>query len=112
MACVEALADDMARWDGDGAWPGAPPMPIAVGLHYGEAFCGAVGDDERLEFTVLGDTVNLAARLEQVAKAMNVVAVASDAALRSAGIPAQNWRKLPPQDVRGQSAPVEVWALG
>jgi adenylate cyclase len=111
LACTEALADDMARWDGDGLWPGAPPLPVAIGLHYGEAFCGAVGDDERLEFTVLGDTVNLAARLEQVAKSCGVVAVVSDQALRGAGNPARNWRELPPQEIRGYATPMKIWAL-
>ena len=41
-------------------------MRIGIGAHFGPAFAGAVGDSSRLEFTVLGDTVNVAARLEQI----------------------------------------------
>lgn len=106
--CAEAVAGAMAHWDGEGLWPGAPPVPVAIGLHAGEAFCGAVGDDDRLEFTVLGDTVNLAARLEQLAKSLDAIAVVSAQTL-DCGRAART--ALPPQDIRGQSARVEVWAL-
>src|SRR4029077_12413472 len=48
---------------------GREALELGIGLHAGDAFCGAVGDETRLEFTVLGDTVNVAARLEQETKA-------------------------------------------
>jgi adenylate cyclase len=50
---------------------------IGIGLHVGDAFCGAVGDEARLEFSVLGDTVNVAARLEQETKAVGLRLVVS-----------------------------------
>jgi class 3 adenylate cyclase len=44
------------------------PIKVGIGVHAGEAFIGAVGDDTRLEFAVLGETVNVANRLEQATK--------------------------------------------
>src|SRR3546814_12479864 len=43
------------------------PIEVGVGAHYGKAIVGVVGDGERLEYTVIGDTVNLAQRAERVA---------------------------------------------
>jgi adenylate cyclase len=48
-------------------------IELGIGLDAGEAFCGAVGDETRLEFTVLGDTVNIAAWLEQETKAVELL---------------------------------------
>jgi adenylate cyclase len=65
-------------------------------LHAGDAFCGAVGDETRLEFTVLGDTVNIAARLEQETKAVGLPLVVSRAFLAAAGetVDGRDWQQL------------------
>ncbi len=68
MACIEMrIALDelnkkrMARGD--------VPIKIGMGLHYGEAISGTIGSDDRMEFTVIGDTVNMASRIESSTKA-------------------------------------------
>ena len=55
----------------------ADGLAIVVALHTGRCFCGVVGDEYRLEFTVVGDTVNVAARLEHLAKRLNRTLIAS-----------------------------------
>ncbi|MGB8507270.1 MAG: adenylate/guanylate cyclase domain-containing protein, partial [Pyrinomonadaceae bacterium] len=53
-----------AEWEGTTR----PRLAIGVGIHTGEATCGVVGAPGRLEYTIIGDTVNLAARLESATK--------------------------------------------
>ena len=57
---------------------GRPEIHIGVGIHTGEATCGVVGSDMRMEYTVIGDTVNLAARLESKTKDLHRSLVMSE----------------------------------
>lgn len=68
MACIEMriALDELnkkRRARGD------VPIKIGMGLHYGEAISGTIGSDDRMEFTVIGDTVNMASRIESSTKA-------------------------------------------
>ena len=81
---------------------------VGVGVHTGDAFVGAIGADDRLDFTALGDTVNVAARLGSVAGAGELLV--SDAAWRSAGRePTAERRQL---TISGRTEPLDVVALG
>jgi adenylate cyclase len=51
----------------DGSALGRKGLLVGAGVHAGEAFVGVVGSDEKLDFTALGDTVNIAARLGSLA---------------------------------------------
>src|SRR6202022_4519331 len=98
LTCARALlAGTPGEWARDlGATGGNGAVELGIGLHAGDAFCGAVGDETRLEFTVLGDTVNIAARLEQETKAVGLPLVVSRAFLAAAGDMSEgpNWRNL------------------
>src|SRR6266404_3380469 len=79
-------------------------IEIGIGLHAGDAFCGAVGDEARLEFTVLGDTVNVAARLQQETKAVGLRLVVSRNLLAAAEetVDGRKWQPLGSRTLRGR----------
>jgi adenylate cyclase len=89
---------------------GSELLALGIGVHAGDAFCGVVGDETRLEFTVLGDTVNIAARLEQETKAVGLRLVVSRAFLSAAGeaLDGPNWRLLGPRILRGRAQPIDL----
>jgi adenylate cyclase len=97
-------ARDLETTGGSGA------IEIGIGLHAGEAFCGAVGDEARLEFAVLGDTVNVAARLEQETKTVGLRLVVSRSFLAAAGETAdgRTWRTLGSRTLRGREGAVNL----
>ncbi|SFT29478.1 CHASE3 domain-containing protein [Methylobacterium sp. yr668] len=100
LAFAQDLVAVIARWT-DRAAP-AQAVRIGVGVHYGEVFCGIIGEEARYEFTVLGDAVNVAARLEQATKLHGVPILVSEAARRAAGAPAEAWREVSREPLRGR----------
>ena len=60
-----AQAELNARWARDGL----PPFGLGIGLSTGEVAAALLGSEERLEYTLVGDTVNLAQRLQQLGRA-------------------------------------------
>lgn len=85
-AAVNAALDMRAsvkRLNAD--WAGRPdrhPMRIGIGLHTGLAMVGNVGHPRRMEFTVLGDAVNVAARLESANRQLGTTLLASESICR------------------------------
>ena len=71
---LEEVGKISREWEGTGR----PHIAIGVGIHTGEATCGVVGGPGRLEYTVIGDTVNLSARLESTTKEAGVSLLVSD----------------------------------
>jgi adenylate cyclase len=76
LACAHEILALVDQWNIKRGFN--PPVRVGIGIHTGEVYCGLVGDDRRLEFTVLGDTVNVAAKIEQATKRFNAALLASE----------------------------------
>jgi class 3 adenylate cyclase len=85
------------------------PLPVRIGVNRGHVFAGDIGTEYRRTFTVMGDTVNLAARLMAAAKPGEILATASvlDHARTHFTTDA-----LEPFSVKGKSEPVQAFAVG
>ena len=62
---ADAVLDAADRWAAERRAAGLPPLSVGLAVASGRVVFGAVGDGERLEFTVIGDAVNFAAKLEK-----------------------------------------------
>jgi adenylate cyclase len=102
------LALDHARWPS-----GAPTLRTRIGLSTGEAVVGNMGSATRFNYTMIGDTVNLAARLESGAKAYGVGILVAEVT-REACIKKLDTLVFRPIDrlvVKGRTQPVTVYQL-
>lgn len=82
-----------------------------VGLHTGHAICGNIGSHTRYNYTAVGDSVNLASRLEGLGKQYDVTLVISEDAVRSAGAEGSTEIYLVDQvAVKGRSKPVMIYS--
>jgi adenylate cyclase len=105
IACAREILRLIDEWNRKRRFD--PPVRVGIGVHEGEAYCGVVGDDERLEFTVLGDMVNVAARIEQATKTFQFPLLASAAVVEAAGQAAE-WIEVSHEKLRGRMAPVVI----
>ena len=111
LAMREAVVADNARRRAEGA----PPIQIRIGLHTGEVIVGNIGAPGRINYTVVGDTVNTANRVEQIGKELDqadadVTIVLSGATARAAGTTLEPML-IGTRPIRGREEEIEIYRL-
>jgi adenylate cyclase len=101
---IEELDKLNAKWRA----AGKPELQIGIGLNYGEAFAGNIGSARRLEFTVIGDTVNTASRLCGAAAEREIL-VSDDFRRALSAPPAM--AECPPMELKNKSQPITVYRV-
>ncbi len=103
-AMQRALAQLNARW----AAAGRPPVSVGIGLNFGEVFAGNIGSHKRLEYTVLGDAVNIASRLCAEAGPGEILV---SGALKDVVSGAWTFEPVSEMSLRGKANAVEVFRV-
>jgi len=113
VRCALEIRRDLLEWCSTLQTRGLPTVGIGIGLHYGIVHCGVIGSGERVEFTVVGDTVNVAARAQQKANALGGWSVLSESVLAAAQIDASSLQGqwLQAEKLRGKSREVRLYGI-
>ncbi len=84
LRTAEQLLDELGEWADARARADRPAPGVGIGITIGTVTCGAIGNDTRLEYAVIGDAVNQAAKLQNHTKVEGVRALTTVAALQRA----------------------------
>lgn len=115
LRAVEDLMDESAQWRQDREQAGKSALTVRITAAAGDVIFGAVGDASRLEYTVIGDPVNLAAKLDDHAKKLDETALVTREAFETARAQGFDARKRtdarPAQQVDGVDGVVDLIIL-
>jgi len=118
LRCADLMIRSIDDWNAKRTNCGEPPLAIGIGLNYGPVVIGDVGGGQSLSFTVIGDTVNTASRLQRLTRSLATSLVAGDPLIVAASetLPSPEIAGIltaledrGEHELRGRSDPVRIW---
>jgi adenylate cyclase len=116
LACAHAILAALEDWNDERRAEGLPPLSMGVGLHYGPVVLGDIGSGRSMAFAAVGDTINVASRLQALTRELDATLIVSGAlvdAVEREGADVSALKTLTPRGahvLRGRDTPIEVWA--
>jgi adenylate cyclase len=119
LTCAGKMLKAIDRWNLERTRDGEVPLAIGIGLNYGPAVLGDVGSEHSMSFTVIGDTVNTASRMQSLTRALETPLVVGDPLVRaveagSSTVAVEMTGRLLDRGehkLRGRAGPVRIWTL-
>jgi adenylate cyclase len=117
LNCAERMLDALHRWNAERVRDGQTPLAIGIGLNYGPAVLGDVGSEHSMSFTVIGDIVNTASRLQGLTRTLKtslvvggplIDAIRAGSSETAAPLVSQ-LQDQGEQALRGRAGAVRVW---
>jgi adenylate cyclase len=115
VAATQKLLERLETWRADRQGRGLHAPDVGIGVCAGDVIYGAIGDERRLEYAVIGDPVNRAAKIQNHTKAIGVRALAAAeivALAQAQGLPIASCEIITAAEVAGIPAPVDLAVLG
>jgi adenylate cyclase len=115
LACARSMLAALDAWNRERAAAGLPAMRMGLGLHYGPVVAGDIGSRRSMAFATVGDTTNVASRLQSLTRDLGATLVASGAlvaAIEREAVDLSVLKDLEPRGthtLRGRDTPIEIW---
>jgi adenylate cyclase len=117
LECADMMLAALARWNEEREARGEPQLAIGIGLNYGPAVLGDVGSAHSMSFTVIGDTVNTASRLQGLTRTLKTPLVVGGPLVNAvttgpsgaAAVLAGQLQDRGEQALRGRAGAVRIW---
>jgi adenylate cyclase len=117
LCCAGRMLGALDTWNAERGACGEAALAVGIGINYGPAVLGDVGSDQGLSFTVIGDTVNTADRLQKLTRSLQTPLVVADSVIASlnGALPPDlkvllgQLRDQGEQTLRGRSGTVRIW---
>ena len=112
--CAKAMAAAVKDWNTRRAREGKQEIQIGIGIHYGPCVMGDIGGETRMEFAVIGDTVNIASRVEAKTRELGIEIAATQSLVdrieaESVPVSGGTFQRFDDQSIRGLAKSITIY---